>query len=135
MTYQLSCKKCNTHLLVGTTDEDLKTTMGAHFDEVIRLVKSKGKKKEEDADKFAKHFAKHFKSRFRKKIPSNAEMLKFCQENAKIAVMNTEASMRRLSCDNTAMSMRKLCLDCSFTSAGRSSSIASTVMDSLFIEE
>lgn len=151
MTYQLSCRKCNKHLLVATTDEDLKTTMGAHFDDVIRLVKSKGKKKEvvreasslslrsrsqspsrqEDVDKFAKHFAKHFKSRFRKKIPSNAEILKFCQENAKIEVMNTEASMRRLSVDKTAMSMRKLCLDCSITSSTcRSSSVAST-MDSL----
>lgn len=116
MTYQLSCRKCNKHLTVGTTDKDLKTTMGDHFDEVKRLVNTKGKCRE-DADKFARYFAKHMKPKFRKKVPSDNDILKFCQEHAKIEVLNTEARVMRLGMDKTAMSMRNNSLDSSARTA------------------
>ena len=116
MTYQLSCRKCNKHLtFIGSTDKDLKSTMDDHFSEVVRLVKSKGKSKgdevvREDAA-FARHIARHVKPSFLKKVPSDKYIIEYCQENVKVEVLANNRSMRRLSLDETAQSIRNLCLN------------------------
>ena len=116
MTYHLSCSKCNRHLnFVGSTDKDLKNTMSEHFAGVVQLVKSKGKRKGKyevrEDEEYVRHFGRHCKPSFWKKVPSNKDIIEFCQEYTKVEVLATGASMRRLGMDKTAQSTRNLCLD------------------------
>ena len=96
LVYQLSCKKCNKlSSCVGTTHDDIKTTMKRHFDQVYEATK--GKKgdlpKPSDNDKlnwsidFTTHFAKHCKPAIKFKSVSKKDVVTFCRQNVKVEVL------------------------------------------------
>lgn len=97
LVYQLSCKKCNKHMnFVGTTSDDLKSTMSKHFQQVVREAKPSKKRNsmvEDDGStahseawsaEFAKHFAKHCKGMT---ILKSTGIIAFCRANVKIEVL------------------------------------------------
>jgi hypothetical protein len=101
LVYQLSCKKCNKHPnFIGTTEDDIITTIDGHICRVIDAVKegksksSPSKRKDEVddikienwSDAFAHHFAKHCKSSVFKSV-SDQNVKKFCIANVKIKVL------------------------------------------------
>ena len=115
LVYQLSCKKCNKlSCCVGKTDDDLKTTMKRHVNEVYEYMQSGKKNKLDDSKKnksdgggspkssdsntsrgttgcwnaqFAAHFAKHCKPAIKFKSVSKKEVIRFCRQYVKVEVL------------------------------------------------
>lgn len=105
LVYQLSCRKCNKHPnFIGTTVDDIKTTVDRHICRVIEAV-NEGKKKsspskrqdnvvalensgkiENWSEVFAQHFAKHCKPSMFKSV-SDKDVKRFCKANVKIEVL------------------------------------------------